>query len=59
VPLFNPRQQTWSEHFELDRPYIQPLTATGRVNSFLLRFNASERIEERELLITLRVYPCT
>src|SRR5215218_6372974 len=46
VPLFNPRQQTWADHFELNGPYIQPLTPTGRVTIFLLRFNAQERIEE-------------
>lgn len=58
VPLFNPRQQTWSDHFTIDGSYIKPLTATGRVTSSLLRFNAPERIEERELLINLHTYPC-
>ena len=59
VPLFNPRQHNWSDHFTLDGPFIQALTPTGRVTSFLLRFNAPERIEERELLMRLNVYPCT
>ena len=58
VPLFNPRQQKWDDHFKLDGVHIQPLTATGRVTVFLLRLNAVERRQERELLIALGVYPC-
>jgi len=58
VPLFNPRQQIWNDHFRLDGAEIEPLTATGRVTVFLLRLNASERVEERELLLALGVYPC-
>lgn len=58
VPLFNPRQQRWSDHFRLDGAQIVALTATGRVTVFLLRLNAPERIEERHLLLELGVYPC-
>ena len=58
VPLFNPRNQDWNEHFEIRHLKIVPLTATGRVTVFLLRMNASERIKERRLLIELEVYPC-
>ena len=58
VPLFNPRQQVWDDHFKLDGARIQPLTATGRVTVFLLRLNAAERLDERELLIALGNYPC-
>ena len=59
IPLFNPRRQRWSEHFQLNGAYIEPLTAEGRVTVFLLRLNDSERIVERELLIRLDRYPCT
>jgi 5-methylcytosine-specific restriction endonuclease McrA len=58
IPLFNPRQQQWSDHFRLKGSFVQPLTATGRVTVFLLRFNTPERLEERELLIALGNYPC-
>ena len=58
VPLYNPRRQQWSEHFRLEGVYIQPLTASGRVTVYLLRLNVSERMEERELLRELGVYPC-
>lgn len=58
VPLFNPRQQMWDDHFRLDRSTIIPLTAYGRVTVFLLQLNADERIKERHLLMELGVYPC-
>jgi hypothetical protein len=45
IPLFNPRQQMWNKHFQLDGVLIVPL-------------NASERIKERALLTELGVYPC-
>jgi hypothetical protein len=58
VPLYNPRQQVWRDHFELDGLRLVPLTATGRVTALLLHFNAVERIKERLLLVALGVYPC-
>jgi HNH endonuclease len=58
VPLFNPRQQRWDDHFRLDGVRIIPLTAPGRVTAFLLQLNAPERIQERRLLLELGVYPC-
>jgi len=58
VPLFNPRQQSWGDHFQLEGVRIVPLTATGRVTAFLLQFNAPERIQERRLLLELGTYPC-
>jgi hypothetical protein len=58
VPLFNPREQQWEDHFQLDGLRIIPLTATGRVTVFLLHLNAVERIKERRLLLELGAYPC-
>ncbi len=45
MPLFNPRQHTWSEHFSWsnDGTQILPLTAIGRVTVDLLELNR-ERI---------------
>ena len=57
VPLFNPRTQRWSEHFQLqDDGRIVPLTAVGRVTETLLRFNLPERLEVRVRLLTLGEY---
>jgi hypothetical protein len=58
VPLYNPRQQLWDEHFVLQGPHIQALSSTGRATLFLLRLNSPERLAERELLLALGDYPC-
>ena len=58
VPLFNPQQQHWESHFNLENEWIQPLTAVGRVTIFLLRLNSRKRLDERELLVLLDNYPC-
>ena len=55
--LYNPRTQTWSEHFELDGAEIIPLTPFGRVTVQMLRMNHPDRIQEREMLIGLDMYP--
>jgi len=39
VPIFNPRQQTWKEHFRWDGVQIVGLTATGRVTIDALAMN--------------------
>jgi len=49
VPLYNPREDRWSEHFLLRKAEIIPLTSKGRVTVKLLQLNRSERIEERKL----------
>jgi hypothetical protein len=55
VPLFHPRRDRWAEHFRIVAGRIEPLTATGRVTVRLLQLNASERVEERELLVAAGV----
>ena len=57
VPLYNPRLQAWLEHFQLDGPVIRPLTPQARVTVKLLRLNDASRIEERQQLITVGLYP--
>ena len=47
VPLFNPRTQTWSEHFRFSGGRIIPLTPVGRATEKLLRFNLRSRVELR------------
>jgi len=58
TPLFNPRQQVWTEHFRLNGAVIEPLTPEGRVTVFLLRLNQPEQVAERTHLIALNRYPC-
>lgn len=56
--LFNPRKDTWSEHFQLNGTHIEPLTQIGKVTVSLLHMNAWERIRERAGLIRQKRYPC-
>ncbi len=39
VPIFNPRQQSWKEHFRWDDVRIVGLTATGRATINALNMN--------------------
>ncbi|MBT9317308.1 HNH endonuclease [Leptothoe spongobia] len=57
TPLFNPRINTWSKHFELQDAYILGLTAIGRTTIFLLKFNDANRLQRRQLLISQGLYP--
>jgi hypothetical protein len=57
VRLFNPRAQRWSAHFRLIGGQIMPLTATGRVTEQLLRLNLPSRVETREVLAAVGLYP--
>ncbi len=56
VLLFNPCQQVWAEHFELENAQIMGKTATGRATVFLLKFNLRDRILQRQMLISQRLY---
>ena len=49
--LFNPRTQTWAEHFELRGPLIVGLTPTGRSTVRVLSMNAGQRLQLRAALI--------
>ncbi len=55
--LFNPRSERWEDHFRLTGAVIQPLTGTGEATARLLRFNAAERVVERNVLQHLGRYP--
>jgi hypothetical protein len=57
VRLFNPRVDSWDEHFRLEGGRIVPLTAVGRVTEYLLQFNQPQSVQERQLLIEARRYP--
>ncbi len=43
VPLFNPRTQNWSTHFERSGSELRGLTAVGRATARLLAMNDEEQ----------------
>jgi hypothetical protein len=57
VPLFHPRTQAWSEHFQLDGVHIIGLTAEGRTTVAFLQLNAVERLMERAAWMRTGRYP--
>jgi hypothetical protein len=56
--LFHPRRHKWSDHFRFNGSTVEPLTPEGRATEFVLRVNDHERLEQRQLLLTLESYPC-
>src|SRR5690349_16973028 len=44
TPLFNPRTQSWSEHFRWDGPMLRGLTSVGRTTVELLQMNDATRV---------------
>jgi hypothetical protein len=48
--LFNPRNQSWSDHFVWDGPVLVGKTATARATIDVLQVNAPGRMEHRRLL---------
>lgn len=55
--LFDPRHDTWGDHFSVVHVEIVGLTATGRATSRLLRFNSEKRLILRQELALRREYP--
>ncbi len=58
-PLFNPRVQTWPEHFRWDGPKLHGLTPIGRTTIEVLRIHLPDRIEHRRLLILAGLFAAT
>ena len=59
TPLFNPRQQNWKDHFELEtNMQIRGRTPQGRTTVRVLKMNLGERVDNRRVLADLGVYPC-
>jgi len=59
VPLFNPRQQRWHEHFSWseDGTTIVGLTACGRATVIALKFNHSLIIAARSIWVSIGQHP--
>ena len=57
--LFNPRQQNWSEHFQINPDAsLSGTTPEGRATVLVLRMNEAPRIEQRFGERLLGNYPC-
>ena len=57
IRFFNPRHDKWFHHFRLEGSLIMPITDIGIVTVSILRYNAGERLLEREALIAVGRYP--
>jgi hypothetical protein len=57
VALFNPRSDTWAQHFAWDGPVLRGKTAEGRATIDVLQINHPDRVETRGLLIELGLFP--
>ncbi len=55
--LFNPRRQRWKRHFEWDGSLLVGRTACGRATIAVLNINAPHRIDLRDLLILVGLFP--
>lgn len=55
VPLYHPRRDHWTDHFQVHAGQVVPLTPTGRVTVHLLQLNHPDRAAERTLLIAARL----
>lgn len=55
--IYNPREQIWEEHFQLDGPLIIALTSVGRASLRLLQLNQVDRLLLRKELISIGRYP--
>ena len=56
VPLFNPRQQVWAQHFEVEEGLILPKSKIGEATIKLLKFNHPDLIILRRILTLKGLY---
>ena len=59
VPLFNPRQQSWSEHFAWSQDFEQIVgrTAIGRATTVALRLNRPLLVRSRRIWVVAGLHP--
>lgn len=57
TPLFNPRIHVWKEHLEWNNATLVGLSPIGRTTIVVLRINDALRVQHRQLLIELGVFP--
>jgi hypothetical protein len=59
VCLFNPREDRWEEHFQvdLDTGEILGLSPVGRATAARLEMNTAAQLQARQLWMRLKLYP--
>ncbi len=57
IPFFNPRQDRWAEHFNLNEHRIESIGEPGAATCRILGFNLSKRLMERRALLLKEHYP--
>ncbi|MCC7423896.1 MAG: HNH endonuclease [Planctomycetaceae bacterium] len=55
-PLYNPRADSWDDHFAWEGPVLKGKTAIGRTTIEVLKINAPDRVELRRLLIAAGLF---
>lgn len=59
VQLFDPRRQSWSDHFAWVDALLSGRTPAGRATLQLLQMNAPERVQLRQVLIASQMLDTT
>ncbi len=57
IPLFHPRQDRWSDHFQWNGPLLVGKTDCGLATIDVLVINRADRVEVRRALIAEGVFP--
>ncbi|MEH2061803.1 MAG: hypothetical protein V7K50_05920 [Nostoc sp.] len=59
VSFFHPRQDKWSEHFQVDNQSgkIIGITSSGKVTIEYLEMNSASQVVARQLWIRLSLFP--
>jgi hypothetical protein len=57
APLFNPRVDTWADHFEWDDRHVVGLTPTGRATVAALNLNHARRVMIRQAEEWFKLFP--
>jgi heme exporter protein D len=57
VRLYNPRFDTWADHFRMQGARIQALTEVGATTVRVLKLNSVDRVLERKVLLQSGRYP--
>lgn len=56
TPLYHPRKQNWTDHFEFQRAVIVGKTDVGRVTVRILELNHPSQVETRQMLMDIGVW---
>jgi len=57
IRFYNPRTDSWAEHFHLAGDQIEGITPVAEVTARILGFNSAERVLERQILQKMLRFP--